>query len=251
MSCAKKLWVLTLTISIFATISHSVTAQSVSALRFKALAALAEGKTDDAVEAANAMVKQYPDDARAMRLSGDIFLRAGKPLWATRMFDRYLEEEPDELPGLWQRGIALYFIGEHEKAAKQFEVHRKVNPNDVENAAWHFLCVAKSNGFEKAREGVLPAPDDPRVPMKEVLALLTTDDTDAVNEAVNKTKIDTRERASAAFYGDFYLGLYADAKGDSDKAKKYLKRAAEDAPKNYMGDVAKVYSNLLGGGLDL
>ncbi|MCG8649242.1 MAG: tetratricopeptide repeat protein, partial [Pirellulales bacterium] len=52
-------------------------------------------------------------------------------------------------------------------------------------------------------------------------------------------------RRSAEFYGDFYLGLYADAKGDRETALKYLSRSAKDAPRNYMGDVARVYKKFL------
>ena len=220
-------------------------AQSISSLRAEALTALMKGDSKTAIEAADKIVRDYPNDTRAMRLSADIFLRAGKPLWAARMFNRYLEEEPGELPTLWQRGIALYFTGDHKDAAKQFETHRKFNPHDVENAAWHFLCVSKAKSFAAAKKNVLPAPNDPRVPMKEILEMLKTGDTDSVNERVNKTKVDTRERESAAFFGDFYLGLYADAQGDKDTAKKYMKRAAEDAPRNYMGDVARVYDQYL------
>ena len=68
-----------------------------------------------------------------------------------RLFDRYLESEEKALPELWQRGIALYFMRDYDAAAKQFEVHRSVNPNDVENAAWHFLCVAKSESPSEAK----------------------------------------------------------------------------------------------------
>ncbi|MGB7347347.1 MAG: tetratricopeptide repeat protein [Pirellulaceae bacterium] len=226
-------------------------AQSVSALRAQSLSALMKGDQESAIASADRMIKAYPQDSRAMLLSADIYLRAGKPLWAVRMFDRYLEDKPEAKAELWQRGIALYFIGDYEKATEQFEEHRRVNPNDVENAAWHFLCVAKAESFAAARENVLPAPNDTRVPMKQVLGLLKTGDTDAVNTAVNATQVDTSERQSAQFYGDFYLGLYADAKGDQNAAQKLMNRAVEDAPRNYMGDVARVYANYLSGKLEL
>ena len=230
---------------------QSAQAQSISSLRADALSSLLKGEPDDAVIAADKMVKAYPDDTRAMRLAGDIYLRSGKPLWSTRMFKRYLEEQPKKRPELWQNGIALYFTGDYKEAAAQFEVHREVNPHDVENAAWHFLCIAKAKSFATAKKKLLPAPDDSRVPMEEVLQMLKTGDTDAVEKAVNKTKVDSDERESAVFYGDFYLGLYADARGDSEKAKKYMRRAAEDAPRNYMGDIARVYAKHLEDRLEL
>jgi lipoprotein NlpI len=226
-------------------------AQSVSSYRAKSLSALMKGNRDAAVESADAMIKAYPEDTRATLLAADIYLRAGKPLWATRMFDRYIEDEPKAAPELWQRGIALYLIGDYDLAVKQFEDHRRVNPNDVENAAWHFLCVSKAESFAQAREKVLPAPNDPRVPMKQVMNLLKTGNTEAVDKAVNATSVDSDERVIAQFYGDFYLGLYADAKGDRASAAKLLNRSVEDAPRNYMGDVARVYADHLSGKLDL
>ena len=218
---------------------------SVSALRAQGLTALQKGDSHNAILAADAMTQQHSDDARALRLAADIYLRSGKVDSAARLFDRYLELEPEEMRGLWQRGIALYFVGDYKRAAKQFEEHRKVNPNDVENAAWHFLCVAKAESFAKARELILPAPNDPRVPLEEIHSMLKTGDTRAVNQRVSRTPPDSQARADATFYGNFYLGLYADANGDQENARDLLTRTAEAAPHHYMGDIARVYAKQL------
>jgi lipoprotein NlpI len=218
---------------------------SVSDLRAQGLSALQKGDNKTAILAADAMMRQHPANARALRLAADIYLRTGKFDSAARLFDRYLESEPEEMRGLWQRGIALYFIGDYKRAAKQFEEHRKVNPNDVENAAWHFLCVAKADSLAKARELILPAPNDPRVPLEEIHQMLKTGDTDAVNRRVNRTPVDSHARADAKFYGDFYLGLYADATGDPEQARELLTRTAKGAPHHYMGDIARVYAKHL------
>ncbi len=164
---------------------------AIATLRAQALQALQKGDSETAVLSADAMVRQHPDDARCTRLAADIYLRTGKVDWAARQFDRYLQSEPAEMPGLWQRGIALYFVGDYKRAAKQFEEHRKVNPHDVENAAWHFLCVAKSDSIEAARQLVLPAPNDPRIPMEEVHQMLTSGDTDAVRRRVSSVPEDS------------------------------------------------------------
>src|ERR1041384_5123757 len=71
-------------------------------------------------------------------------------------FDRLAKIVPDYAPPLWQRGIALYYAGRYKDCRTQFELHRTVNPNDVENAAWHFLCVARADSPEKARRALLP-----------------------------------------------------------------------------------------------
>ena len=151
------------------TIASSAVAQlpatddlSPAELRAKGLRALQTGDNKLAVHFADAMVRQNPEDAGAMLRAGDIYLRTGKFDASVKQFDRFLEVQPGRMPGLWQRGIALYFASKYDLGAKQFEEHRKVNPNDVENAAWHFLCVAKAKSFDKAREMVLPAPGDLR-----------------------------------------------------------------------------------------
>src|SRR5262245_66409645 len=59
-------------------------------------------------------------------------------------FDRVVALAPQAAPQLWQRGIALYYAGRYKDCRAQFESHRTVNPNDVENPAWHFMCVAKA-----------------------------------------------------------------------------------------------------------
>ena len=161
-----------------------------------------------------------------------------------KLFDRYLVDSPQAKPYLWQRGIALYFASDFDAGAKQFEVHRDVNPNDVENAAWHFLCVAKRDSPEHAKQLLLPAPNDPREPMEQVLEMFRSGDTDAVSKRMESIENERLAR-SAKFYGNFYLGLYADAMGNSKTAQKHLDAAAKDAPANYMGDVARVYAKFL------
>ncbi|TWU47280.1 lipoprotein NlpI [Rubripirellula tenax] len=221
---------------------------TVSELRIQASEALRRGDRNAAIKAANEMIRDHGDNVQAIAASADVYLRAGKPSEAVEQFDRFIEQEPDQMPYLWQRGIGLFFIGEYDKAADQFAKHRVVNPNDVENAAWHFLCIAKAQTPEKAKAMVLPAPGDRREPMDEVLAMLSTGDVASVQsrmDAVAKLSPGSRDAEDARFYGELYLGLYADAVGNKDKAIKHLRAAAKDAPRDYMGDVARVYAESL------
>ena len=207
--------------------------------------ALRSGKQEQAIAYVKQLVKQFPTSSQAMLIAGDTLLRCGQPKESIPYFDRYLKDQPEALPYLWQRGIALYFAGDYQGGVKQFEVHRRVNPNDVENAAWHFLCLTKAESFQKASQLVLPAPGDPRIPMEEVLSMLKTGDTELVKKRMQSVPEKTTARERADFYGFFYLGLYADAKGDSEDALGWLKKSAADAPHHYMGDVARVYQQYL------
>ena len=215
------------------------------ALQVRAMRAMQEGDRETATKAADDLRRLTPDDAQTLRLTGDVYLRCGDYKRAVMQFDRYLKLRPEALPGLWQRGIALYFAEQYEEGVKQFEVHRRVNPNDVENAAWHFLCVAKARSFSEAEKLVLPAPNDPRIPMEEVQAMLRDGDTERVSSKMTSVPADSPRRDEANFYGNFYLGLYADAKGDEEKALAYLQKSADGVPHHYMGDVARVYVEYL------
>ncbi len=53
-------------------------AKTISDLRAQALSAIQKGESDTANQSADDMLRMYPNDARAMRLAGDIFLRTGK-----------------------------------------------------------------------------------------------------------------------------------------------------------------------------
>ena len=86
-------------------------------------------------------------------------------------FDALIKVRPDVAPELWQRGITLYYAGRFADCRAQFESHRTVNPNDVENAAWHFLCVARAESPAKAKAALLPVGPDARVPMRQVYDL--------------------------------------------------------------------------------
>ena len=97
------------------------------------------------------------DDFLAGRLSASV---AG--------FDRVVALAPQAAPQLWQRGIALYYAGRYQDCRAQFESHRTVNPDDVENPAWHFMCVAKAESPAKARAALLPVGPDQRSPMREI-----------------------------------------------------------------------------------
>lgn len=203
--------------------------------------ALGEGQYDRAATLA-AKLAEDPPSERARLFAADALLRSGKPRAAVPLFDRYAAQRPAAKPYLWQRGIALFFAGRYEDGAKQFEIHREVNPNDVENAAWHFLCVAKGQSPERAKALLLPAPGDSRAPMEEVLQLLRSGESSAVEERLAELGKQTAAGQSAHFYGQLYLGLYDDALGKADEAQRHLDDAVTLAPRNYMGDVARVYA---------
>src|SRR5687768_3688426 len=178
----------------------------------------------------------------------DVFDRAvrdfesGRISESTNGFDNLVKLAPASAPQLWQRGIALYYAGRYKDCRAQFESHRTVNPNDVENAAWHFLCVARAESPEMARKALLPVGPDPRTPMQQVYDMFRGTKTPAEVLAAAGPSLDGQ------FYARLYLGLYYEAIGNDRLALENISAAAADrfAPAGgYMHMVAKVHLGIL------
>jgi hypothetical protein len=177
--------------------------------------------------------------------AAELFFDA-QPVESGRVFDQLVVAVRTAEPELWQRGLALYYAERYADGRKQFEVHRTVNPNDVENAAWHFLCVAKLNGPQAARDALLPVGDDSRVPMKQILALYAgkCEPGDVLAAA---ERGEGAARRNQLCYAHLYLGLYFEALGDDEKARDHITQAAGPyRMDHYMGKVAVMHAKLRG-----
>jgi lipoprotein NlpI len=166
--------------------------------------------------------------------------RANKIAESLRDFDRAADLDPPTAPYLWQRGISDYYAGKFKEGRLQFETHKAVNPDDVENAAWHFLCVARTDGVDAARKALIKIDltRDARVPMAEVYDLFAGRGSE---EAVLKAAKNARSE-QAQMYAHLYLGLYHEVLGNAEKARDHMRQAASARLKNdYMHDVAKIH----------
>jgi lipoprotein NlpI len=167
--------------------------------------------------------------------------RAGRIAESVRGFDEVAKLRPDVAPQLWQRGIALYYAERYKDCRLQFESHRTVNPNDVENAAWHFLCAARESAVTEARRLLLPVGPDGRAPMRQVYSMFAGE---LSPEAVMKV---AGADESAVFYAHLYIGLWHEAAGKRDEALKQMRLAAQSkyaTHGGYMHDVARVHLEL-------
>ncbi len=192
------------------------------------------------------VLKRDPRATEAWQQRGGEHFKLGRIKESIADFDQFIALAPQQAPYHWQRGIAYYYAGQFENGRKQFELHQTVNPNDVENAVWHFLCVARAAGLEKARTALIPIKNDERKPMMEVHALFA-----------GKAKPEDVLKAAAAggspksqleqqlFYAHLYLGLYFEVIGDEAQARDHILKAARQyQTKDYMGDVARVHLQL-------
>jgi lipoprotein NlpI len=197
----------------------------------------------EAITALTRMIELDPKFAAAYDRRGDAYLKSGKFKEAIADFDKFLEFRPNFAPDHWRRGIALYYAGRFADGVDQFELHRKVNPEDVENSAWHYLCNARANTPAKARRDLIPVTKDSRVPMKQVLELFAGKIKPAdVLAAAEKTKLKGEGLKEARFYANLYVALYYESEGDAKKCLEHMMVAAEKYKiGHYMWDVADVH----------
>ena len=185
------------------------------------------------------IVSLFPtQDVRAIMDRAMTDFRAGRIEQSLEGFDRVAQISPADAPYLWQRGIAQYYAGKFRECRDMFVSHRTVNPDDVENAVWHFLCVARAESPEAARKQMLPVGPDSRVPMREVYRMFKGELTQA--QVLKAAGSDP----SAQFFARLYIGLYLEATGNREAGRAQIEIAAEDrfaGVGGYMHDVARVH----------
>ena len=162
-------------------------------------------------------------------------------------FDEAIRLSPSSDPHHWQRGISYYYAERFREGREQFERHQTVNPNDVENGVWHFLCAAREMGVEKAREIMLPISGDPRIPMAEIYELFRGEaEVDDVFAAARAGDPEADVERVRLFYAHLYVGLYFEALEDAERAKDHITKSAEEySIGHYMWHVARVHAERL------
>jgi len=205
----------------------------------------AQAEHRKAIDDFDQALKLEPRGGELYHLRGCEHFKSGHISESIADFDKFLQFVPKQAPHHWQRGISLYYAGRYDDGRKQFELHQTVNPADVENAVWHFLCVARLDGPEKARASLIPIQGDRRVPMSQIYELFggkgTPEEVFTAAKAAGGSKT-----SDPLFYANLYVGLYYEALADAKRAAEYITKAAQDFPaEHYMGDVARVHAALL------
>jgi lipoprotein NlpI len=201
---------------------------------------------DKAIADYDRMIELRPDTAWIYNRRGMAHFRAAHIAASITDFDKAITLKPRQAAHHWQRGISYYYARRYKDGRKQFELHQTVNDNDVENAAWHYLCVARAEGIEKARAALISIKPDRRAWAPAVHALYKGKSTpDKVLAAAKKGDAQPKRIKQRVFYAHLYIGLYHEAAGDEKLARKHLTLAAQKyAGNGYMDDVARVHVQL-------
>lgn len=214
----------------------------------QAQSAANEGNSETAERLASEAIEQDASLASAYYLRGRERFKLAKFAESVADFDRYVELVPQAASRQWERGIALYYAGEFAKGAEQFALYQTYHDADFENAAWRYLCVARSEGVEAARKSLLPIENDRRIPMMALYRLYKGEATpEDVLAAAKAGDPDEEDLAGRMFYARLYIGLWYEAAGKDDLARKYLLEAADEHAETrsinrYMYDVARIHA---------
>jgi len=204
------------------------------------------GPLEERIARCSTLLAERPDDVRVLQLRGEAHFLTGHIRESIRDFDRVVARVPARDPHHWRRGISYYYATEYHKGRMQFERHRAVNPHDVENAAWHFFCVARLKGVAPARKVLIPIDTtrDTRIPMAEIYRLLAGTGTEEQVLAAAQQAPEPRRR-QAMQYAHLYVGLWHETNKRPAKCMRHMELSARDfGMDHYMGGVARVHVTL-------
>lgn len=189
-------------------------------------------------------LEKKPASVELLSRRGGEYFKLGRFKESITDFDKQIELDPKYAEDHWRRGISLYYAGRFEDGAKQFELGKKVYGNDVENAFWHYLCLARKDGVVRARGRLLPIGTDSRYYMPKVYELISgTAKPEDLLSIVEKS--DVKDKREGWFYTHLYIGLNYEAEGKAEKAREHIRLAHEKyAVDHYMADVARVHLEL-------
>lgn len=188
----------------------------------------------------NDLVRFYPSDPKAYIRRGTVNFKLGRIDESIADFDRAEALDSDVTPYLWQRGLSYYYAERFAEGAKQFEIDLTVNPQDVEETIWRYLCIAREKGLAKAKNSLLEIKKDPRAVMRKVYDFYA-----------GKCKVEDllatgkRDGKRGNFYSHLYLGLYYEVEEEPEKAREYILKAVSDYQiDDYMWYLAVVHQKL-------
>lgn len=222
-------------------------AQTAAELRERGQENDAAGRFGEAVADYTRALEMNPKDAGLYQLRGFAEFKRGKIKESIADFDKYIELVPKAKVSHWQRGISYYYAGRWDDGIAQFEGYQTFDSNDVENAVWRFMCMARKDGIPKARQQILKIGEDKRVPMRQVYDLyagkLKVEDVLAAAKSGEPGKEPLNRQL---FYAHLYVGIYHELEGNKKAALAHLQKAADEHRiGHYMWDVARVHRDLL------
>ncbi|MBD2163822.1 hypothetical protein H6G04_05315 [Calothrix membranacea FACHB-236] len=188
----------------------------------------------------NDIICNQPQNPNAYIRRGMVNFQLAKIDESIQDFDTAEKLDTRLKPYLWQRGLSYYYAEKFAEGAKQFEIDLTVNAQDVEETVWRYLCIARLDSVEKARNSLLTVRNDPRRIMRSVYDLYAGNCTP--NDVLN---VGQSEGVKGNFYSHLYLGLYYEVENNMKLAQEYIVKAADNYKiDDYMWYLAQVHKTL-------
>ncbi|MBD2212255.1 hypothetical protein H6G27_20635 [Nostoc linckia FACHB-104] len=188
----------------------------------------------------NDIIRNQPQNPNAYIRRGMVNFQLTKIDESIQDFDTAEKLDTRLKPYLWQRGLSYYYAEKFAEGAEQFEIDLTVNAQDVEETVWRYLCIARLDSVEKARNSLLTVRNDPRRIMRSVYDLYAGNCTP--NDVLN---VGQSEGVKGNFYSHLYLGLYYEVENNMELAQEYIVKAADNYKiDDYMWYLAQVHKTL-------
>ncbi|MGK7873184.1 MAG: hypothetical protein AB4426_07695 [Xenococcaceae cyanobacterium] len=189
----------------------------------------------------NDIIHSQPNNPKAYVQRGMVNFKLARIDESIQDFDRAEKLASNITPYLWQRGLSYYYAERFEEGAKQFEIDLSVNPQDVEETVWRYLCIARLKGVTEARNSLLMVRNDPRRVMRSVYELYAGNCT--IDDVLAAGK---QEGRRGNFYSHLYIGLYYEVEEDVERSQEYILKAMRYPLDDYMWYLACVHQRLRG-----
>lgn len=159
---------------------------------------------------------------------GDLHFFNGRFEEALVAYERMAELDPRLASSHWRRGLARYYAGKYDEAARQFEDCHGEDGTDRENGIWQYFAQWKAHGPEQARRTMLRYDRPDRPPFTELYAFFEGRMSgDELLADIEKADLPQDDKAGRLFYAHLYVGLDHSLSGHPDKALPHLRRAVE------------------------
>ena len=221
------------------------------------------GNNSRAIQDYTAALSLNPNFPDIYQLRGCNHFKMGNIMAAVQDWQVFIQLKPEKETEHWQICVGHALLGNYEEARKRFEWHWTVNPEDMEVAFWHFLCVARTEGLAKARENLMAVSGEKRVPMVQIYSLYKGESNESdVWLAVENGAPAPIERAQREFFAHYYIGLLRQAEGRFEDARASVSIALDiahshdgfigDSPGGQLrgGDIATVHFKQINRKLD-
>ena len=203
-------------------------------------------------KALSGVIEKMPPSPNLLSRRGDARVFLGDFKGAIADYEGMIALDPSQDAPHWRLGIAYYFAGAFEKAARQFEKYHAYDARDRENGVWKFFSQVRGENLETARKGLLVYTQFDREPFPAVYKMLAgAQKPTEVLEEMERKGVHTNPKV--LFFAKYYAGLYEFATGRKDLGLKWVQEAVAIFPPDaadrggpgYMWHAARLHARQL------